>query len=374
LKAVKNVNTIIGPALIGKNVVNQEELDHLMLSLDGTDNKENLGGNSIVGVSIAICKAGAAEKGIPLYRHIADLAETKKIIIPVPAFNVINGGSHAGNMLATQEFMIIPVEAVNFKEALRIGSEVYHFLKIVISEKYGEDAIHVGDEGGFAPNISSSRDALDLLKTAIFRAGYFDKVKIGLDFAASEFCFDEKKFLYNLDYKDKNRDKKKILSSKELMELYLGFIRDYPIILIEDPFDQEDWDSFSKFTEIVGKNIQVVGDDIFVTNPKRIQKGIDSLTCNSLLLKVNQIGTVTESIKSCKLAKSNGWKVMVSHRSGETEDSFIADLVVGLGIGQIKSGAPCRSEHLSKYNQILRIEEELGKESQFYGIILKERK
>jgi enolase len=368
LKAVKNVNEIIAPALIGKNVINQEELDNLMLSLDGTENKEKLGANAILGVSMAICKAAAAEKGIPLYRHIADLAGNKQLILPVPAFNVINGGSHAGNKLAMQEFMILPVGASSFKEAMRMGAEVYHNLKVVIKDKYGQDATNVGDEGGFAPNIQSNREGLELLKVAIAKAGYTDKVKIGMDVAASEFCLDEKNYTYDLDFKTKNNDKSQIKTSQQLADLYKEFIRDYPIISIEDPFDQDDWEAYAQLTSIIGKEVQVVGDDLLVTNPKRIQKGIDLSACNALLLKVNQIGSVTESIKACKLAQSKGWGVMVSHRSGETEDSFIADLVVGLGTGEIKTGAPCRSERLSKYNQILRIEEELGEGTPFAGL------
>jgi enolase len=366
LKACKNVNEIIAPQLIGKSVLNQEELDNFMIQLDGTDNKGKLGANAILGVSMAICRAGAAEKGVPLYRHIADLAGNKHIILPVPAFNVINGGSHAGNKLAMQEFMILPVGAPSFKEAMRMGAEVYHNLKTIIKDKYGQDATNVGDEGGFAPNIQNNREGLELLKQAINKAGYTDVVKIGMDVAASEFYTDDK--TYDLDFKTKNNDKSQVLTGEQLANLYKEFVRDYPIVSIEDPFDQDDWESYGKLTAEIGKAVQIVGDDLLVTNPKRIRTAIEKKACNALLLKVNQIGSITESIQACKLSQAQGWGVMVSHRSGETEDTFIADLVVGLGTGEIKTGAPCRSERLAKYNQLLRIEEELGSAAQFAGL------
>jgi enolase len=368
LKAVDNVNSIIGPKIIGKNVVQQEEIDKFLIDLDGTDNKGKLGANAILGVSMAVCKAAAAEKGVPLYRHIADLAGNKHILLPVPAFNVINGGSHAGNKLAMQEFMILPVGAPSFKEAMRMGAEVYHNLKAVIKEKYGQDATNVGDEGGFAPNIQSNKEGLELLKVAIARAGYTDKVKIGMDVAASEFCIDDHHFNYDLDFKTKNNDKSFVRTSDQLAELYKEFVHEFPIVSIEDPFDQDDWAAYTKLTAAIGTGVQIVGDDLLVTNPKRIQTGIEKKACNALLLKVNQIGSVSESIQACKLAQSQGWGVMVSHRSGETEDTFIADLVVGLGTGEIKTGAPCRSERLAKYNQILRIEEELGEKASYAGL------
>uniref|UniRef100_A0A8C6DL34 phosphopyruvate hydratase n=1 Tax=Moschus moschiferus TaxID=68415 RepID=A0A8C6DL34_MOSMO len=355
--------TMIRHAIWGKklNVVEQEKIDKLMIEMDGTENKSKFGANAILGVSLAVCKAGAVEKGVPLYRHIADLAGNAEVILPVPAFNVINGGSHAGNKLAMQEFMILPVGAENFREAMRIGAEVYHNLKNVIKEKYGKDATNVGDEGGFAPNILENKEALELLKNAIGKAGYSDKVVIGMDVAASEFYRSGK---YDLDFKSPD-DPNRYISPDELANLYKSFIRDYPVVSIEDPFDQDDWEAWQKFTASAG--IQVVGDDLTVTNPKRIAKAVSEKSCNCLLLKVNQIGSVTESLQACKLAQSNGWGVMVSHRSGETEDTFIADLVVGLCTGQIKTGAPCRSERLAKYNQILRIEEELGSKAKFAG-------
>ncbi|XP_076451940.1 enolase-like isoform X2 [Babylonia areolata] len=340
---------------------NQAAVDKLMLDLDGTKNKEKLGANAILAVSMAACKAAAAEKGIPLYRHIGEIAGTKKLILPTPAFNVINGGVHAGNKLAMQEFMIMPTGAKTFTEAMKMGSEVYHNLKNVIKEKYGLDACNVGDEGGFAPDIQKSEEGLDLLVTAIERAGYTGKIKIGMDCAASEFFKDGK---YDLDFKNPKSKHEKI-TSEQLGALYKTFLAKYPIVNIEDPFDQDDWDGYAKMTASV--TCQITGDDLLVTNPERVQKGIEKKACNALLLKVNQIGTVTEAIEACKMSQKAGWAVMVSHRSGETEDSFIADLVVGLCTGQIKTGAPCRSERLAKYNQLLRIEEEMEFDAVYAG-------
>jgi len=363
-QAVKNVNEIIAPALLQQsfNVTEQKKIDDFMLSLDGTKNKSKLGANAILGVSIAVCKAGAAEKGVPVYRHIADLAGTS-IIMPVPAFNVINGGSHAGNKLAMQEFMLLPTGASNFREAMRMGSEIYHNLKNVIKAKYGMDACNVGDEGGFAPNIQDNMEGLELLKVAIEKAGYTGKVQIGMDVAASEFYENGN---YNLDFKSKNPDPSLVVTPDALAAIYKEMMAKYPVISIEDAFEQDDWAAWTKFQSET--SMQLVGDDLTVTNTERIREAIDKKACNCLLLKVNQIGSVTESIDSCKLAQSNGWGVMVSHRSGETEDYFIADLVVGLGTGQIKTGAPCRSERLAKYNQLLRIEEELGADAKFAGV------
>lgn len=364
LKAVENVNSVIGPKLISLNVdlTKQAEVDRVMLDLDGTENKTKLGANAILGVSLAACKAGAAHKGVPLYRHIADLAGNAKVVLPVPAFNVINGGSHAGNKLAMQEFMILPTGAQSFKQAMQMGCEVYHTLKKVIKEKYGQDATNVGDEGGFAPNIQDNMEGLELLRTAIEKAGYTGKISIAMDTAASEFYKEGK---YDLDFKNPASDPSKWLTGGQLGDLYYSFVERYPIVSIEDCFDQDDWDSWTSFTQKV--DIQVVGDDLTVTNPKRIKRAVDLRACNGLLLKVNQIGSVTEAIDACKLAQANGWGVMVSHRSGETEDTFIADLVVGLSTGQIKTGAPCRSERLAKYNQLLRIEEELGANAIYPG-------
>uniref|UniRef100_A0A646QF10 Enolase n=1 Tax=Hemiscolopendra marginata TaxID=943146 RepID=A0A646QF10_9MYRI len=364
LKAVGHINDTIAPALVAKNfdITNQKEIDEFMIASDGTENKSKFGANAILGVSLAVCKAGAAHKGIPLYKYIAELAGNEKIVLPVPAFNVINGGSHAGNKLAMQEFMILPTGASSFSEAMRMGSEIYHHLKKVIKDKFGLDATSVGDEGGFAPNIQDNKEALELIKTAIEKAGYTGKIEIGMDVAASEF-FKEGK--YDLDFKNPKSDKSKWITPSQLADIYRDFCKDYPMVSIEDPFDQDDWDAWTQFLSSV--DIQIVGDDLTVTNPKRIQTAVEKKACNCLLLKVNQIGSVTESIQAHLLAKKNGWGTMVSHRSGETEDSFIADLVVGLSTGQIKTGAPCRSERLAKYNQIMRIEEHLGKDAVYAG-------
>jgi enolase len=312
---------------------------------------------------LAVARAGAAQKNVPLYEHLSDLSGSKKpFVLPVPAFNVINGGSHAGNKLAFQEFMILPTGASSFADAMKIGSEVYHHLKSVIKAKYGQDATNVGDEGGFAPNIQDSKEGLELLKSAIEKAGYTDKVKIAMDVAASEFYKDGK---YDLDFKNENSDSSKWLTGSELSELYQDFAKEYPIVSIEDPFDQDDWEAWTGLT--TATEIQIVGDDLTVTNPARIQTAIEKKACSGLLLKVNQIGTVTESIQAAQKSQGDGWGVMVSHRSGETEDTFIADLVVGLRTGQIKTGAPCRSERLAKLNQLLRIEEELGDKAVYAG-------
>merc|ERR1712070_1219938 len=333
-----------------------------MGELDGSKNewgwsKAKLGANAILGVSMAVCKAGAAAKGLPLYKHIAELAgnPTGKMYMPVPSFNIINGGSHAGNKLAMQEFMILPIGAKSFTEAMKMGSEVYHNLKKGIKKKYGQDACNVGDEGG-----------LDLVVEAIKASGYEGAVKIGMDVAAAEFWLEgEKK--YDLDFKTENNDGSQKKTGEELMAIYESFCNNYPMVSIEDPFDQDDFASYKAMTGKLGDKAQIVGDDLLVTNPKRVQKAIDEKACNALLLKVNQIGSISESIEAVKMAKEAGWGVMTSHRSGETEDSFIADLAVGLGTGQIKTGAPCRSERLSKYNQLLRIEEELGENAIYTG-------
>jgi enolase len=376
LKAVSNVLSIIKPALIGHSVTDQKGIDKLMVeSLDGSQNewgwsKSKLGANSILAVSMAVCRAAASAKNIPLYAYIKELATgvpvqaTDKYTLPIPSFNVINGGSHAGNQLACQEFMVLPVGAKSFSEAMQIGAELYHTLKKVIVSKYGQDASNVGDEGGFAVPVRDNNEALVILMEAIEKSGHKDKIKIGTDVAASEFYVaDTKK--YDLGFKSDlspgsdERESMK-LDYLQLIEYYSEWVEKYPLISIEDPFDQDDFMAYQAFNAKLGKKVQIVGDDLLVTNPKRIQKVIDIHGCNALLLKVNQIGSITEAIEAANLAKANNWNVMVSHRSGETEDSFIADLVVGLGTGQIKTGAPCRSERLAKYNQILRIEEQLG--------------
>lgn len=366
LKACANVNDTIAPALLGKDPSEQGAIDDIMLQMDGTDNKGNLGANAILGVSLAVAKAGAARKGVPLYQHFADIAGNDDLVLPVPSFNVINGGSHAGNKLAMQEFMILPTGAETFTEAMVIGCEVYHTLKGVIKKKYGQDATNVGDEGGFAPNIQSNKEGLELLMEAIEQAGYLDKVKLGMDVAASEFKV-KGQDAYDLDFKTPNNGGKDVISGQELAALYKSFCEDFPIVSIEDPFDEDDWATYSGFMAGAGAGIQVVGDDLLVTNPKKIQQAIDDKACNALLLKVNQIGSVSESIEAVMMSKAAGWGVMASHRSGETEDNYIADLAVGLKTGQIKTGAPCRSERLAKYNQLLRIEQELGSRARYAG-------
>mmetsp|Transcript_59179 Transcript_59179/g.120636 ORF Transcript_59179/g.120636 Transcript_59179/m.120636 type:complete len:1040 (-) Transcript_59179:133-3252(-) len=368
LKAVANVNNIIQPALKGMDVTLQKVIDKKMVeSIDGSKNewgwsKSKLGANAILAVSMAVCRAGAAASQLTLYEYIANLAgqPTDKFVMPVPSFNVINGGSHAGNRLACQEFMILPVGASSFKEAMIIGAEVYHTLKGVIKKKYGQDACNVGDEGGFAPSVQDNNEALDVLMEAIEKSGHKAKVKIGTDVAASEFYIPDTK-KYDLDFKNPggSPDSMKKTSS-EMVEYYKAWLGKYPFVSIEDPFDQDDWDAYTMFTKEVGTQVQIVGDDLLVTNPTRVATAIQKTACNALLLKVNQIGSVTEAITAAMMSIKQGWGVMVSHRSGETEDSFIADLVVGLRAGQIKTGAPCRSERLAKYNQLLRIEEELG--------------
>lgn len=322
-KAIANVNDIITPAVIGADVKDQAAFDAIMLELDGTENKAKLGANAILGVSMAACIAGAAAKGMPLYRHISEIAGkgSDPVTLPVPVMNVINGGSHAGNKLAMQEFMILPTGASSFREAMRMGAEVYAALKGVIKKRYGLDATAVGDEGGFAPNILDNAEGLDLLVAAIDKAGYTGKIKLGMDVAASEF-FSKDGSYYDLDFKNPASTSK--LSSAELGDMYKGFIRDYPMVTIEDPFDEDDWSAFASLTNGVGTGTQIVGDDLTVTNVKKISRAIDEKSVNGLLLKINQIGSISESINACNMAQKAGWGVMVSHRSGETEDSFIA--------------------------------------------------
>jgi enolase len=378
LKAVDNVNSIIAAKLIGMDVTKQTDIDKLMVeTLDGSVNewgwsKAKLGANAILAVSMAVCRAGAAASEVPLYKYIARLSSQPddKFVMPVPSFNVINGGSHAGNRLACQEFMILPVGASSFKEAMMIGAEVYHTLKGVIKKKYGQDACNVGDEGGFAPSVQDNNEALDVLVEAIAKSGHAEKVKIGTDVAASEFFKDGK---YDLDFKhpdgmDRPDTAGMIKTSDELIEYYKEWVAKYPLVSIEDPFDQDDWEAYTKFQAAMGDSVQIVGDDLLVTNPKRVTKALEVKACNALLLKVNQIGSITEAIEAALMSLKAGWGVMVSHRSGETEDSFIADLVVGLRTGEIKTGAPCRSERLAKYNQLLRIEEELGSSCSYAGV------
>jgi len=335
--AVKNVNEKILPKLKGKNVIKQKEIDETLIKLDGTENKSRLGANAILAVSMAVCRAGAAVKNIPLYKYITQLTETRSLLIqlPVPCFNIINGGVHAGNDLDIQEFMIVP-KFRKFSKNLQVGVEIYNSLKEILKKEYGRSAVNLGDEGGFAPPLRFSEQALNLILIAINRSGFKNKVKIALDIAASEFC----KKKYDLNF-------------------YSELVKKYPIISLEDPFAQEDWRRFSDITKRLGKKITIIGDDFLVTNPKRIVEAQEKRACNGLLLKINQIGTITEALQAFNLAKCFGWKVMVSHRSGETTDSFISDLAVGIGADFIKAGAPARGERVAKYNRLLRIEEEL---------------
>jgi enolase len=352
LKAVNNVNKIISKKIIGFKSNDQVYIDQKMINLDGTKNKSKLGANAILGVSLSVSRVGAKDKKITLYEHLRNLTLNKSNIykMPIPFFNIINGGQHADNDLCFQEFMIAP-HGKSFSESLQIGAEVYHCLKELIKKKYGKSSTAVGDEGGFAPNMKTVKEPLQLIMQALKLLKYDKIVKIGIDAAASEF-YDEKKG-YFVD--------NKWINAKQLSDLYEKLVNKYPIISIEDPFAEDDWNAFINLTNKLGNKIQIVGDDLLVTNPERIKIAIEKKACNALLLKVNQIGTVSESIEAAELALKNKWNIMVSHRSGETSDTFIADLVVALGCGQIKSGAPCRSERLEKYNRLLQIEEELGR-------------
>jgi enolase len=345
-KAVSNVKTKIPAAVVGMDCRKQKQVDNAMLRLDGTPNKANLGANAILGVSLAVARLSAATQKKPLYSILGN-----KRVMPVPCMNIINGGKHADNKLQFQEFMICP-HGRTFADSLRMGAETYQILKKEIGKVYGKDSTNVGDEGGFAPNIKKAEDALSILTRAIQKAGYEGLVKIAIDAASSEF-YDKRKKKYFVDGKWMNSDR--------LTQLYEQIMDRYPVFSIEDPFEQDDFLPYPELTKIAKRRkVQIVGDDLLVTNPERIKLGLQRKLCSALLLKVNQIGSLTEAITAAKLAMNNGWKVMVSHRSGETCDPFIADLAVGLGTGQIKSGAPCRSERLAKYNQLLRIEKELG--------------
>ncbi len=354
-KAVNNVNTIIAKKLIGKDVTNQSDIDNLMIKLDGTKNKSRLGANAILGTSLACARAAASCHNMQMFEYVANISNNKKFVIPVPFMNVINGGLHAGNDLAFQEYIIVPI-AKNFSESLRIGSEVYHHLSNVIQKKYGKNSINLGDEGGYAPLLSKVREPLKLIRKAVIDLGYENEVRIAIDAAAShfyrkikgkmEYCIDNTCF--PLDY---------------LYKFYQQLTEEYPIIALEDPFDEDHFDHFAKFNNDYNPGVAVIGDDLLATNIERIKKAINLNSCNVLLLKLNQIGTLTEAINAGKYAIENHWDVIISHRSGETETSFISDLAVGLGFGQIKAGAPNRGERTSKYNQLLRIEEYLGKKA-----------
>ncbi len=348
LKAIDAVTKTVQPKLKGVDVREQNDIDSAMIALDGSENKSKLGGNSMLGVSLAAARAAAASDNLRLYEYVGK----DSTLLPVPFFNVINGGKHAGNQLDFQEFMIAPTGASSFKEALQMGAEVYQTLKAQLQRVYGKNAINVGDEGGFAPPIKTPDEALEVLTKAIKEAGYDGKVKIGLDVASSTFFKDG---VYSISGKAYNTD--------QLIEFYKSLVSNYPIVSIEDPLEEEDFVGFAKITKAIPK--QIVGDDLFVTNPKKLAKGIEMGACNALLWKVNQIGTLSEAIEAATLAKKNHYGVMASHRSGDTEDPWVADLSVGIETGQIKSGAPARGERTAKYNQLLRIEEWLGPKAKY---------
>ncbi|EJF10833.1 MULTISPECIES: phosphopyruvate hydratase [Pontibacter] len=358
LQAVQNVNEKIAEELVGFPVFEQNLLDKIMIELDGSDNKANLGANAILGVSLAIARAAAQELGMPLYRYVGGVNANT---LPVPMMNILNGGSHADNAIDFQEFMIMPVGAPSFSEALRMGSEVFHHLKNVLKKK--GLSTNVGDEGGFAPNIASNVEAIEVVLQAIEAAGYKpgDDMMIAMDAASSEF-YDKSTGLYT--FKKSTGDK---LTSSEMVSYWKEWTEKYPIASIEDGMDEDDWKGWKELTESIGNKVQLVGDDLFVTNVNRLQQGIDQGVANSILIKVNQIGTLTETINAINLGLRHGYKSVMSHRSGETEDNTIADLAVALNTGQIKTGSASRSDRMAKYNQLLRIEEELGEVAYYPG-------
>jgi enolase len=355
LKAVENVNGPIAEKIVGMLSEDQAAIDEAMIELDGTPNKSKLGANAILGVSLAVARATAEEYGIPLYRYIGGINGT---LLPVPQFNVLNGGKHSDSGIDIQEFLLIPAGAPNFREALRYGAEIYHTLKNLL--KKDGFVVSVGDEGGFAPHLKTSEDAIKYIVRAIEEAGYKPKedVYVGID-AAPSYFYDEEKKKYVFEGKER--------TSEEMIDYYEMLVEKYPMISIEDGLFEEDWDGWVKLEERLGKKIQLVGDDIYVTNIKRLQRGIELKASNSILIKLNQIGTLTETMETINLAKSAGFTQVVSHRSGETADTFISDFVVGMNIGQIKSGAPARIERVEKYNQLMRIEEELGTAARYAG-------
>ncbi len=355
-KAVKNVNEILAKELVGFDSLDQKSLDDKMIELDASPNKKNLGANAILGVSLAVAKAAAAHKKIPLFRLFAFLAEnnSEKFLLPTPMMNIVNGGQHADNGIDIQEFMIVPVGFTKFSEALRAGAEVFHALKKIL--KKAGSSTNVGDEGGFAPNFATSVEALDAIIAAIEAAGYTDKIKIALDPASSEFYKDGV-------YKIENQN----LDSAGMIDFYENLIAKYPIVSIEDGLAEDDWAGWREMTKRLDAKIQIVGDDLFVTNPERLREGIEKGIANSILIKLNQIGTVSETIEAVKMAQNSGYTAVISHRSGETEDTTIADFAVGVAAGQIKTGSLCRSDRVAKYNQLLRIEESLGEQGAFAG-------
>jgi len=362
LNAVAAIRNNITPALIGKNALEQAAIDKIMIDLDSTENKEKFGANAILAVSLAVAKAAAADKGVQLFEHIADLNGTPGVYsLPVPMMNIINGGEHADNNVDIQEFMIQPVGAKNFSEALRMGAEIFHALKKVLSAKGLNTA--VGDEGGFAPDLASNADALAVIKEAVAAAGYTlgSDVTLAMDCAASEF-YDADKGIYDLKGEGKQ------FTSNEFSDFLAELCKQYPIVSIEDGLDESDWDGFKYQTELLGDKVQIVGDDLFVTNTKILKEGIEKNIANSILIKFNQIGSLTETLAAIKMAKDAGYTAVISHRSGETEDATIADLAVGTAAGQIKTGSLCRSDRVSKYNQLLRIEEFLGDKAVYNGL------
>ena len=357
-KAVANVNEIIAPELEGMDAFDQPAIDALMIELDGTHNKGKLGANAILGVSMAVARAAANELGLPLFQYIGGVNAKQ---LPVPMMNILNGGEHADNSVDVQEFMILPVGAKSFREGLRMGAEVFHSLKKVLSER--GLACGVGDEGGFAPNLGSNREALELIVEAIEKAGYKpgDDVRLGLDVAATE-MYDKETKLYDLKHEGKK------LTAEQMVDLYEEWVNNFPIVTIEDGLDEEDWDGWKVLTERLGKKVQLVGDDLFVTNTERLERGIEAGVANSILIKVNQIGTITETLDAIEMAKRAGYTAVISHRSGETEDTTIADLAVAVNAGQIKTGAPSRTDRVAKYNQLLRIEEMVGEQARYCGM------
>ncbi len=356
LRAVTNVTDIIGPAVVGMNAGNQRELDEALINLDGTENKSSLGANSILGVSMASCRAAAASVGVSLFQHLSDGNAT---LLPIPMMNILNGGQHADNNVDIQEFMIFPVGAGSFAEALRMGTETFHHLKAVLKSKGLNTS--VGDEGGFAPSLSSNEEALEMILEATAKTGYSigSDLVLALDVAASEIY---KNGIYHLESEGK------ALSSEELIDYYTSLVKKYPIVSIEDGLAEDDWEGWQKLNTALGSKVQIVGDDLTVTNTVRLQRAIDEQVMNAILIKLNQVGTVSETINTIRLARKNGLATIVSHRSGETEDTFIADFSVAMGAGQMKTGSASRSERICKYNQLLRIEEELGSKAKFPGI------
>ena len=362
LKAVKNTNTFVAKALAGEDVMDQKALDQTMIELDGTPNKSKIGANGILAVSMAACRAAAASQGISLWKHIGALHQNKKFTLPVPMANIINGGKHADNKIDFQEFMIAPLGARTFSDGLQWITEIFHGLKSILKKKGHVTA--VGDEGGFAPNLGNE-EALELIMEAIAAAGYKagSQIQIALDCASSE-LFDEGG---RKGYKFWKSNPGKLFSADEMVGIYSQWVKKYPIYSIEDGLDQNDWSGYVKFTKALGGKIQIVGDDFFVTNPERFKKGIDMKAANAILIKVNQIGTVSETLEAIRMAQKAGYGVISSHRSGETEDAFISDLAVGTGAGQIKTGSLSRTDRIAKYNQLLRIEAELGKKAVYAG-------